>query len=156
MAVVSLAQVQQWLEQTKLALTVVDAELEATAFTYVKSRLAADYDVTTWTNDTNSPSLVKQIVSMLIAAWLYQRAYSEDASRSNWYGRWLESKAESLLDGLVKGEIDLTDVPGTITAAGLAFYPTDLTGSSEIYDGNGVLVGVAGSEDIKFYMGARF
>lgn len=155
MSIVAKEDVQQWLEQTKLTLTELDASLTATATTLTFATIGSVYDTTLWTTTANTPAIIKVIVSMLIAAWTHNRAYSENSGPSD-YGLWLEEKAMSMLDGLKNGEIDITEIPGQISDTLIAFYPNDLTGMSDIYDANGKLIGLAGAEDIKFAMGTRF
>jgi hypothetical protein len=151
-------EVQQWLESTKLNLTAVDLDLHDSAVIMVKSRLASEgvYDVSGWTNDTNTPSLIRKIISLFIAAWLYNRAYSEDAEQDNKYANRLEAMAHNMLSGLEKGEYILTDYTGT--TPGLPpdqpeYYPSDVSSGAQIFDARGNLIGDDGAEDIKFWMG---
>jgi hypothetical protein len=146
MAYVTLAEVQQWLESTKLTVAAFDVELEATAREIVFSRVAAVYTTSTWTNDTNTPALIRKVMAMLVAAWTYQRAYSEDLplDKDNW-GVKVESMAMSLLAGIVDGSIDL-GTPAVIASTGQpVFWPHD---TSVDADGNPVVA--------KFAMGQVF
>ncbi len=153
--VVTLAQVQQWLEQTKLTLDNVDEELAESARLRAFSDMASAYDTSTWVDSSTTPALVRSCISMLIAAWEYMRAYSEEDGTS--YGMVLEARALALIESIANGSTELEELPGVGSASSIAeFYPDDLTGSSAIYDANGNLIGLAGSEDIKFTMGGRF
>lgn len=156
--VVTLARVQQWLEQTKLTLQSVDEEFAETARATAFASLVNSYDTTVWTNTTNTPTLVQSAISMLIAAWEYQRAYSEDGGAAS-YGAELEAKAYDLLNGIASGELALEEYPGVgAEAETVSFYPDDLTGSSDITDANGNIIGFGldGAEDIRFRMGVKF
>jgi hypothetical protein len=154
---VTIEEVQQWLEPTKLTVPSVDVELEATAALLVLNTLSTEYTTTTWVDDTTTPPIVRKIISMLVAAWLYNRAYSEETPDGNNYALWLESKAYALLQGLVSGTIDIPEVPGEAAAIGPAtYYPTDVTGAVEQYNALGYQVGVLGQDDIKFRMGDVF
>jgi hypothetical protein len=109
MAVVTLPQVQQWLEATKLTINAFDVELELSAERTVFGALASQYVVTGWTSTGNTPSLVQEIIAMFTAAWTYRRQYSEDSDADSWYATWLEGKAQELLNGLVGGTLTLLD-----------------------------------------------
>lgn len=146
MAVVTLQQVQAWLESTKLTLSAYDAELELVAQTQVFAAVAGQYDVSGWADNTSTPALISEIISMLIASWTYRRQYSEDSDADNWYAIWLEGKANSILDAILGGTLAL--VGGTPLAGDGAgspsFYPNDNTEFDE-----------TGSE-IKFAMGSVY
>lgn len=153
--VVTLAEVQQWLESTKMTLTTVDTELAESARVLAFSDISSAYDVSTWISPTSTPKLVRAAISMLIAAWEYQRAYSEEDGSN--YGDKLEIRARLLIEGIAGGTTILEELPGEgTTTTSPEFYPDDSTGYSDIYDANDNLIGLAGSEDIKFTMGARY
>lgn len=145
MSIVTEAQVQQWLEATKLTIDDVDDELESTAKGIVLSSLSSQYDVTTWIDVSTTPKLVQQVISMFIAAWEYNRAYSEDATNSSSYSAWLEKKAYTLLAGINSGANDLPEVPGFSSTNAPSFYPGDYS-----LDANGC------PEEAKFTMNARY
>ena len=152
---VSVQEVQQWLEVTKLAVTDVDATLEDTFFNLVAGRLSARYDVASWTDETTTPKLVRVVVSMLIAAAVYNRSYAEqiaDVSEVS-YGTRLELSAMSLLGGLADGSTDLVGEEGTESdISGPVFWPTDMAttiAAEEGADADGAAVRA-------FSMGMRF
>lgn len=155
--VIVLSQVQQWLETTKLRLDSIDPALEKTARDQVFSMLSAVFTINTWVDNSTTPTLVSQAIAMLVAAWTYNRAYSEETTAGNPYALWLEQKALALVDGIRDGSIDLIEVPGVgVEQAILSFLPNDATGTNEVYDGVGNLIGLQGSEDRKFFMGTRW
>lgn len=155
---ISLEEEQGWLESTKLQITDVDAALQDAAVDLVFSALGSLYDTSLWLDPLSTPSLVRKIIAMLVAAWVYDRQYSEDAAGQDQYADKLEKRAMMLLDGLTSGLLTLTDIDPVLSdPTSPEFYPNDATGSAYIYDGLGVIVGnAAGSEDIKFRMGAIF
>jgi hypothetical protein len=128
MAHISLEEAQAWLDNNKLTLDEVDSELEEAAVAVAFSALSTRFDTTVWTDDTDTPSLVRKVIAMLHTAWYYNRAYSEEADETPAYGRWLESLATSLLGGLAGGSIDVD--PDSEDDRGSwaypSFYPTDL------------------------------
>lgn len=156
MAHITLSAAQQWLETTKLTLTVLDSDLENSASNYVLSRLSVVYpnEVTTWTSTANTPALVQQVISMYYAGWLYNRQYSEDSDGGNPWADKLIGMADMMLAGIASGLMDLTDVPSTLSATnGLTFFPDDTTGATQQYDAAGNSIGGETSEDVKFTMG---
>lgn len=155
---VSVAEVQQWLETTKLTTIAVDAQLEATAAERVLSAVARIYDVTTWVSETTTPSLIRKIIAMLVAAWSYDRQYSEDTVEGSAYGERLEERAMMLLQGILDGTLDLLDIVDepTPTTSGPVFHPDDSTGRTQQYDAAGHAIGGEFDADTKFQMGMRF
>lgn len=150
MAYVTVDEVQSWVEPTKLRFD-HDDELpeEANASTYVLARLATVFDTSNWTDNTDTPQLVRKVIAMLVAAWRYNRIYSEsDLEAGNPYANKLEQMANDILTGLVNGSMVLTDetISGPGVEGTLAFYPTDA--SSLIDDED--------DSDRKFSMGKVF
>src|SRR4051812_32469360 len=109
---VTLPEVQQWLEPTKLTLTDVDTELDATWYAKVASTLSGRYDTSSWLNDTNTPAMIKVIISMYIAGTLYNRAYSEEGDVAS-YGTWLIRYADNLLSAVDSGQAVLVGLDST-------------------------------------------
>lgn len=115
MPYVSLAEVKQWFNGTKLEDDfAVDSELEQTVVAYVLGRLQDTYNTTVWTGASSTPALIRKIISMFVAAWNYQVLYSDDDDLSN-FGQMLKAEAEKWLEGVAAGKYDL----------GIAFPPLD-------------------------------
>lgn len=123
MVVVTLAEVQQWLEATKLTLDVVDEELAESARAIAFGKLSAAYDTSTWVSIGTTPKLVRTVISMLVAAWIYQREYAEEEDSA--YGRRRERQAMELLSSIAKREIELEEYPTNSAEGTPSFYPTD-------------------------------
>lgn len=156
MAVVTLAEVQQWLEKTKLEITVLSGPFEETARSMTFGEVAQQYPTTTWLDDVTTPVLIRKIVSMRMAGWIYKSTYSEDTGQSP-YGDWLLEQAANLVAGIVSGMIKLTDVViGATTSDPATFIPNNTTGMTQQYDALGHSVGLLDGEDIKFRMGSVF
>ena len=153
MAVIALKDVQQWLEPTKLQLTELNTDLAESARAIAFSIVGEAYDTTTWVNPGVTPAAVKAAISLLVAGWTYQRAYSQNGTSK--YGISLESKAMRLLEGIANGTNSLMEVPSPDTNL-VDFFPTDASGYAEVYDAMGHLVGAAGSNDVAFTMSQRF
>lgn len=155
-AVVTVAEVQSWLEVTKLTIADFDAELESTAQATAFGVLGDVFDTSTWVSPATTPVLVRKAIAMLVAAWTYNRQYSEEDPDGSAYARWLEEKAYALLEGIKSGDIDLVEVPDNVAAiAGtISFYPDDSTGRTQQYDDQGVAVGPIDGAAAKFRMGS--
>lgn len=154
--VVTLPKVQQWLETTKLTLSSVDEELAESAREVAFASLVNSYDTTVWVDSTTTPKLVQSAISMLVAAWEYNRAYSEEGGLAT-YGNDLEEKAYALLSGIAEGQVALEEYPTVgATAETISFFPDDSTGALEVYDGLGYLVSIEGAEDIQTRIGMKF
>jgi len=150
MAHVTESDVQAWLEESKLEVGTLEAEFEVQIATEVLGRIVtAAYDVTGWTDSTNTPVLVKKIIAMLYAGWYYDKVYSE-TSETNQYAQRLKRAAETLLLGIIAGTTDLGEVPGISDLGSPVFFPTDVSSArsqNEYEVGDGPAV---------FGMGARF
>jgi hypothetical protein len=157
MAVVTVADVNAWLERTKIAVQSVDPTLETTAIARVFGRLSSMYDVTTWTDASTTPTLVRAMVAMHVAAWTYNRAYTEDSPDGSPYANWLLNEAALWVSQTVDGVLTLTDAaPASTAPTGPSAYPDDSTGASQQYDDSGAAIGGTTSAAAKFYMGTRF
>lgn len=149
MALVSSADVQAWLEPTKLRLDSDDdlvEEIHASAI--VMAQLSTRFDTSAWVDSTTTPQLVRTIISMLVAAYRYNSLYSETINEEReTYGDKLEEKAMLLLQQVVDGQLIIEEaLDGPAVTGTLEFYPTD---ASTLIDDE---------EDAgrKFTMGQRF
>ena len=130
---------------------------EQTFADQVFSRVSTAYDVSTWVDAGSTPGLVRRILAMLIAANRYNKAHSEDDDAGNRYAYKLENRAWELVNMIVSGQALLYD--STLLVSDLIdpkFWPTDTTGASDVMDAMGHIVGVQGTDDIKFRMSASF
>jgi hypothetical protein len=119
---------QGWVEGTKLTITSLDTNLLHQIEDEILGRLSS-FDSSGWTDNTNTPSLVKVIIAKLYVAWLYDRQYSEDIEGGNNYADRLKQNAELLMQGLLDGTIEL---PGTAdTSSAPIFYPTDASSAQD-------------------------
>lgn len=144
--VITLAELQAWFESTKLEQRSVDATLEETARELVYSKVSGVYDTSSWVSVDTTPSLIRKVISLYVAAWIYKRAYSEDVrDTSETYGEELENMAKEVLAGIVDGSVDLPaeTVPSNGTGQPI-FWPNDTTGVLDP------------CSDVKFEMGTRF
>jgi len=80
-------------------------------------------DVSSWTDDTNTPPLVQTIIAKKYVSWLIDRQYSEDEDL-NAYAARLDANAEALMLGISNGEILL---PGEDEGGQPSFYPNDIS-----------------------------
>jgi hypothetical protein len=141
-ALITVDEVQTWLESTKLRLATDDALAEESpASTIVLAKLASVFDVSGWTTAVATPKLVRKIISMLVAAWRYNALYSEtDAEHGNPYADKLEKLAWSLLDGIILGQLVITEIldEGPAIEGIIDFYPTDASTAVDDEDNAGI------------------
>lgn len=132
MAYIVVADVQAWAEPSKLALTTLEVPLHEATSAEVIGRLAGSFVTTTWTDNTNTPNLVRKIMAMMYVAWYISRTYASDEGRSD-YGMRLRGMANDLIEGLIRGTIILVDDLNPANAAdGTAqFYPNDASSALE-------------------------
>lgn len=150
---VSETEVQQWIQNSRLTVDVVDPDLESSAYSRVVGALALRYDTAAWTNQASTPALIRSIVSMLIAAWMINRAYAETVDEVDAYGAHLESSALTLLGGLADGSILVDDtITTTYTTGQPAFWPTDLATTIASEEGDTA----EGAAPLAFTMGKLF
>jgi hypothetical protein len=112
-------------ETAKIPLATLDADLLDQMETEVLIRLNSKYDISVWTDETNTPSIVQVIIAKKYASFHIDRAYSENQDVGNDYAAKLDSNAEMLIQGLINGsfEIEPPDSPDNPNNA--SFYPTD-------------------------------
>jgi hypothetical protein len=109
---IQVSDAQSWLEKTKTNLgPALDDNLEASIASQVLARVVQSYDVSTWTDNTSTPRLVRDVIAMKYASWFYNRQYSED-DQTNEYALLLNAQAEVLIDGIIDGSIDLPEIEG--------------------------------------------
>lgn len=136
MAVITTADVQAWLQKSKYPLAfgtsgdTFDAELEEAARTAVfgKLSLKGRYDVSGWADEGATPQPVRSVIAMLVAAWTYSRAVSEDEnSEGTSYSDKLERRAWQIIESILADELDIGQLPddGKAIARSIIFYPTD-------------------------------
>lgn len=132
MAHISVDEAQAWLETTKLSLSALDTVQEDLIATQVIARVVSAYpdDAPTWTNETNTPKLVRSIIAMMYCGWFYDKQYSENPE-DNAYADRLRAAAEALILGIVAGTTDIAEVPGLPLIGEPAFYPTDLSSAPD-------------------------
>jgi hypothetical protein len=128
MAFIQASDANAWADKSKLNITVLDADLESQTAAEVLGRVSAAYDVSAWTGFSNTPTLVRKIISMLYVGWFYERTYSEDEDTSN-YGAMLIDSAERLLIGIESGQTVIDGLIPSLASKNLSadFYPTDLS-----------------------------
>lgn len=127
MSNIDIPEAQAWCEGTKLNLgTALDGELEASISTQVIGRIAQVYDTSSWTDASTTPKLVRSVIAMLYASWIYSRQYSETVGPGvTTYGDLLRQNAEALIQGILSGAITLSDSTPTTDVGVPLFYPTD-------------------------------
>lgn len=99
------------------------ADLAVTARDIVVSKSAIRYNTSTWfISDT--PSLMMNTAGMLVAGWVYNRQFSEEAVESSTYGNQLIEQAYRMLDAALGGSVVVED----------AVFTTDIVTQSATYE----------------------
>lgn len=131
MTSIALSDAQAWIEPTKLTLSVIEPELEAQITTQIFSQLLGVFDTTAWVNPASTPAIVRSIIAMYYVAWVYDRAYSDDAE-ANAYAALLRSYADRNIAGLIAGNIELVELPdANVGVSSPSFFPNDASSARE-------------------------
>jgi len=85
-----------------------EPDLEANAVGQVLGKLSFVYNVDDWRN-VEAPALVRQVIAMHMAAWIYARQFGEDTANVNSYASWLLRQAQVLLDAILSGTVVLEE-----------------------------------------------
>lgn len=133
MARVSVAEVQGWLDGAKITISSLDTELIANIEEETLSRLASVYNITGWTNSTNTPKIIRTVISKYYSSWFIDRFYSENQDGGSDYAKRLCDNADMVMQGIINGQIVVNDGSGVpvdpATSRGASFYPTDASSS---------------------------
>jgi hypothetical protein len=123
----SVSDIQSWLQQSKYPISSVDAGLEAAAISYVFGEIGQRYDTSSWVSAATTPSIIKIILAMQVAAYELRKAAGEEDGRTT-YADALEARLGKMCDAIVSGAIVLNGVPFSDTGTlglGPAFFPAD-------------------------------
>lgn len=131
---IGIAEVQAWLEPTKLTLTSIEASREAQIAAQVIARVVSVYPdaAPTWIDEATTPTLIRSVIAMMYAGWYYDTQYSENPE-DNAYADRLRKAADDLIAGIIAGSIDIVEVPGPPPTSGPVFYPTDASSAPDAY-----------------------
>ena len=136
MAHITATDAQEWIESTKLPISSLDTALENTVSNEVLGQLYQTYGqyVPDWTDNTNTPQVVKQVISMFYVAWAYDRQYAEvetnEAQTS--YGATLRAWAQNLLNNIIRGSVSIVEIEPNQPAVAPVFYPNDQSSSRDM------------------------
>lgn len=135
MARITPREAQGWAEGTKFAVNdpfqTQDNDLLDQIEEEVIARVSNAYDTSSWTDENSTPRLVRVAIAKLFVAWSYRRAYSESITEEDAiYAAKLEQNAETIIQGILDGSIEVPDEPPSATSTPL-FYPTDASSALE-------------------------
>jgi len=127
MAHITANEAQAWAEATKLTVTSIDADLEASVSDLILSHLATQFDVSMWVDNNTTPKVVRRVIAMNYIAYLIDKTYNQSEPSTDSYARLLRARVDLVISGLLAGQMVLTDDPNPADAqAGQPmFYPTD-------------------------------
>jgi hypothetical protein len=117
---------QAWAEQSKMgqATTALDTPLLEQVESQVVARLSSGVTTTSWVDHDSTPPLVRTIIAMLYISWLIDKLYSEDEDLSSYAGR-LAANAESMIMGIIAGDLEIPGVENSTGSGQPSFYPND-------------------------------
>ncbi len=137
---ITTSDVQTWLETTKLTIASIEVNLEASVSSEVIGRLAETYIQFTplWIDSTSTPQVVKQVIAMYYASWLFDRAYSEVVTNESQvsYGATLRLWATTLLADISRGAVAIAEIAPNQPAIAPKFYPTDTSSTWDAWNAN--------------------
>lgn len=85
-------------------------DLEETARDNVFAKLAVVFDTSTWMEPSQRPSLINNILGLMVAGWVYDRQFSEESTEGSSYGHRRVQEAWDLIDALIEGTLVIDDV----------------------------------------------
>lgn len=106
-AVITVADLQEWIEPTQLTLTAVPELIEESQRHIIFARLRPRFDVDSWTNSINTPKLVRTAIAMLVTSVLNNRANASANSDVSTYSADLRMWAYDICNDLVDGVAEL-------------------------------------------------
>lgn len=121
---VTVQEVNTWFNKTVENLSLDDLLRESDlAQEYIIGKLKTRFDTSEWTTSSNTPTLVKTCIAMLIAAWRYRVLYTETTDE-NMFANTLENRVNKTIMGMMDGSIAV----GTEIKQQLEFFfPNDTT-----------------------------
>jgi len=158
---ISIDDAKAWVEESKLDPQALDLDHLDQIETELLVRIASIYDVSLWIDKTSTPRIIQVIISKFYVGWLYDKFYSENQGEPNKYSQLVKANAQSLLDGILSGVIEIPGVPA-VNPVTAAFYPNDASSAinpdTGYYDPNLriFIPGDTSTGPAKFSMGKRF
>lgn len=111
---VDLGELNQYLAKGKLTFSQADlddeADMEMTQSRIIFGRLSRAYDTTEWVDSATTPSLIRSLIAMRMAAYVWLRAHGDIDKGLNSYGMLLLDQNDELLKMIEDGEIGLEGV----------------------------------------------
>lgn len=129
---ITVEEAQVWCQRTKLDLGVqLDGGLEVQVASPIIARIGTIYDTSGWTTSVNTPQIVKTIIAMYYAAWMYNKQYSDDNDDTNAYADKLMAMADAMLQNILDGTTEIPGIDPTTDSGAPSFYPTDASSALE-------------------------
>jgi hypothetical protein len=130
MAHFTVAEAQAWAESTKLPVTSIDPDLEQAVTNLVFGQLRLLFPISTWTNESATPPLIRTILAMYYIAAVYDKHYAQEEEAAS-YSATLRSLANSSIVGLLAGNVTIEEyqiVPETFAPS---FFPNDASSAND-------------------------
>jgi hypothetical protein len=131
MARINVQEAQAWSESSKLPVSSLDTVLETQVTNLIFPRLAvAGFPITTWTNESSTPALIRTLIAMYYVAALYDKHYAQEEEESS-YASTLRNLADSNIAGLIAGSVELAEYELPVLGGTPSFFPNDTSSSME-------------------------
>lgn len=132
MALITSDEVQAWLSTDRLQLLVTeDLPEESTVSNEVLARISAiGHDVSGWTDSSNTPATVKDVIALRVAAYRILKVYADQDEESMYANRLLRW-ADDILEGIIAGTVEMTEDPLDTDITTPLFFPTDTSSVDE-------------------------
>lgn len=130
MAHFTVAEAQAWAESTKLPVTTINADLEQAVTNLVFGQLRLLFPVTTWTNESATPPLIRTILAMNYIAAVYEKHYAQEEEAAA-YAATLRNLASASIAGLLSGNVTMDEYVLPVDTGQPTFFPNDLSSALE-------------------------
>lgn len=130
MAHFTVAEAQAWAEPSKLPVTAIDSNLEKAITNLVFGQLRTLFDVTGWTNESATPSLVRTILAMYYIAAIYDKHYAQEEEGAA-YAITLRNLANANIAGLLSGNVTMAEYELATETFSPSFFPNDLSSAND-------------------------
>lgn len=132
MALITTDEVQAWLSTDRLQLEATDDLPEESAVSNdVLARISAiGHDVSAWISPSTTPSTVKDVIALRVAAYRILKVYADQEEESAYAARLLKW-AEDILTGILDGSVEMIEDPLIAGTTAPLFFPTDASSIDE-------------------------
>lgn len=120
---INVKDVNHWLKDTVFELDLDDIlPEESFVGSKILGKLQTRIDTSGWTNEINTPELVKECISMEVAAWRLEIQYGDKREDASLICKMLRAECSKTINDILMGKMDIFGVTDTPTKVGNAEY----------------------------------